>query len=96
MVGVGMICWITQKDSMDLRVPNASFPLTLLNRCMDGGRWSSRHMKGLHAFTSVHVDPKMRRLRFEAYGLVAPLPFQSIRSKKALVKWAWKQPTIKG
>ena len=60
---------------------------------LDAGGADSRHLKDLHDFTSVHVNPKMRKLRFEAYAVVAPLPYQYIRLKNALLKWAWKQPT---
>ena len=60
---------------------------------LDAGGENNPHMKDLHDFTSVHVNPKLRKLRFETYAVVAPLPFQYIRLRNALVKWAWKQPT---
>ena len=62
---------------------------------MDAGGSESPHMRDLHDFTSVHVNPKLRKLRFEAYGMVAPLPFQYPRLKNALLKWAWKQTPVR-
>ena len=62
---------------------------------MDAGGADSSHMRDLHDFTSVHVNPKLRKLRFEAYAVVAVLPFKYPRLKNALLKWCWKQPPIR-
>ena len=52
-------------------------------------------MRDLHDFTSAHVNPKLRKLRFEAYAVVAVIPFKYPRLKNALLKWCWKQPPIR-
>ena len=63
---------------------------------MDSGGSKSPHMKDMHDFTSVHVNPRMRKLRLETYAVVAPLAVDRPRLKNALVKWAWKQPPVRG
>ena len=62
---------------------------------MDSGGYESPRMADLHDFTSVHVNPKLRKLRFEAYGVVTPLPYEDPRMKNALLKWAWKQSPVR-
>ena len=63
---------------------------------LDAGGCDSPHMKDMNDFTSVHVNPKVRKLRFETYAVVAPLPIKYPALKNALVKWAWKQKPTKG
>ena len=63
---------------------------------LDAGGCDSPHMKDLTDFTSVHVNPKMRKLRFETYAVVAVLPIEFPRLKTGLVKWAWKQKPVRG
>ena len=53
-------------------------------------------MKDLFAFTGVFVNPKVRKMRMEAYGVIAPYPEEFPRLKNACLKWAWKQPTTRG
>lgn len=43
---------------------------------MDAGGHDSPHMQDLHAFTSVHVNPRKRKLKFEVYAVVAMLSVQ--------------------
>ena len=57
---------------------------------LDAGGAESPHMADLQDFTGVFVNPKMRKLRFETYSLVAPLPIIFPRLKNAIVKWTWK------
>ena len=63
---------------------------------MDAGGADSVHMKDLHDFTAVHVNPRVRKLRFETYAVVAPLDQAFPRLKNSLLKWTWKQPPIRG
>ena len=63
---------------------------------MDAGGHFSPHMADLHAFTKVHVNPKLRKMRFEAYAIVGPHPVQHPRIKNACLKWAWKQTPSRG
>ena len=60
---------------------------------MDAGGYQSPHMEDLHAYTTVYVNPKIRKMRFEAYAVVAPYPTCFPRVKNACLKWAWRQPT---
>jgi hypothetical protein len=53
-------------------------------------------MRDLHEFTAVYVNPKLRKMRMEAYAVVAPYPVQFPRIKNACIKWAWKQTPNKG
>ena len=62
----------------------------------DAGGATSVHMRDLHEFTAVHVNPKLRKMRMEAYAVVAPYPVQFPRIKNACIKWAWKQTPNKG
>ena len=62
---------------------------------MDTGGTDNPHMRNLDDFTSVHVNPKLRNLRFETYATVAALPLLLPRLKIALLKWTWKQPPMK-
>ena len=43
---------------------------------MDAGGHDSPHMADLQAFTRVYVNPKLRKLRFEAYGVIAAYPWK--------------------
>jgi hypothetical protein len=54
------------------------------------------HLKDLADFTTVFVNPMLRKMRFEAYAVVAQYPVDFPRIKTACIKWAWKQPTTKG
>ena len=60
-----------------------------------GGR-DSPHLKNLYDFTQLHVNPKVRNIRFDTYAMVAPLPWALPRFKMAMLKWTWKQPTTRG
>lgn len=62
----------------------------------DAGGDSSVHMKDLHDFTSVYVNPKLRKMRMEAYATVSGYPLEFPRIKNACIKWAWKQTPSKG
>ena len=62
----------------------------------DAGGADSVHLKDLADFTTVFVNPMLRKMRFEAYAVVAQYPVDFPRIKTACIKWAWKQPTTKG
>ena len=63
---------------------------------LDAGGHDSPHMQDLHEFTKVHVNPKLRKMRFEAYAVVAPWPTDFPRLKNACLKWSWFQPPSRG
>ena len=63
---------------------------------LDSGGGDSPHMKDLGDFTSVHVNPKMRKLRFGTYAAVAVLPYNFPGMKNGLLKWAWYQKPVHG
>ena len=63
---------------------------------MDAGGHDSLHMADLHEFTKVYVNPKLRNMRFEAYGVISDYPVPFPRIKNACLKWAWKQPPKRG
>jgi len=63
---------------------------------MDAGGFQSPHMEDLRSFTAVHVNSKLRKMRFEAYGVVAPYPLAFPGIKNACLKWAYKQQTTRG
>ena len=63
---------------------------------MDAGGHDSPHMQDLHEFTNVYVNPKLRKMRFEAYAVVSPYPIALPRLKNACLKWAWKQAPKRG
>ena len=63
---------------------------------MDVGGASSVHLKDLKEFTSTFVNERNRKMRFDAYAVVAQYPVEFPRLKIASIKWAWKQPTCKG
>ena len=48
----------------------------------DAGGSTSVHLQDLHDFVSVYVNPKLRKMRFEAYAIVAPYPVDFPRIKK--------------
>ena len=54
------------------------------------------HMKDLHDFTTAYVNPKLRKMRMEAYATIAQYPVEYPRIKNACLKWAWKQTPNKG
>ena len=62
---------------------------------LDTGGTDNPHMMNLDDFTSVHVNPKLRNLRYETYAIVAALPLEHPRLKIALLKWTWKQTPMK-
>ena len=70
--------------------------LHLFKVVIDAGGEGSIHMKDLFAFTAVFVNPKVRKMRMGAYGVIAPYPEEFPRLKNACLKWAWKQPTTRG
>ena len=41
---------------------------------IDAGGAGSVHMRDMENFTSVYVNPKLRKMRMEAYAIVAPYP----------------------
>ena len=63
---------------------------------LDAGGHDSPHMADLHQFTKVFVNPKVRKMRFEAYAVVAPYPLRYPRVKNACLKWAWRQAPKRG
>ena len=63
---------------------------------LDAGGADSPHMLDLQEFQGVLVNPKIRKLRFETYGVVAPLPVALPRVKNAILKWTWKQAPVRG
>ena len=70
--------------------------LHLFKLVCDAGGEGSIHLKDLFSFTSVFVNPKVRKMRMEAYGVIAPYPVEFPRIKNACLKWVWKQPTTRG
>ena len=62
----------------------------------DAGGATSVHMRDLHEFTLVYVNPKLRKMRMGAYTVVAPYPLEFPRIKNACIKWAWKQIPHRG
>ena len=63
---------------------------------MDAGGCNSCHISDLQDFTGVHVNPRLRNLRFECYAAVAVLPYDRPRLKNALLKWTWRQKPTRG
>ena len=63
---------------------------------LDAGGHDSPHMADLHEFTKVYVNPKLRKMRFEAYDVVADYPIEFPKLKNACLKWAWKQTPKRG
>ena len=63
---------------------------------IDSGGAGSVHMKDLDAFTSVHVNQKLRKMRMEVYAVVAPYPVEFPKIKNACLKWSWRQAPNKG
>ena len=62
---------------------------------MHGGA-GSVHMQDMANFTSVYVNPKLRKMRMEAYAIVAPYPVDFPKIKNACLKWSWKQTPSRG
>ena len=62
----------------------------------DAGGPDSIHLKDLFAFTTGFVNPHMRKMRMEAFGVIAQYPLEFPRIKNASMKWAWKQDTTRG
>ena len=63
---------------------------------MDAGGHDSPHMADLQEFTTIYVNPKVRKMRFEAYAVVSGYPIELPRVKNASLKWAWKQTPKRG
>ena len=63
---------------------------------MDAGGHDSTHMTNLHDFTNVYVNPKLRKMRYEAYAVISDYPVEFPRLKNASLKWAWKQTPKRG
>ena len=53
-------------------------------------------MKDLNEFTAVYVNPKLRKMRMEAYAMVATYLVEFPKVEHACLKCAWKQNTSKG
>ena len=53
-------------------------------------------MNDLLEFTKVDVNPELRKMRMEAYAIIAPYPTEYPTIKNACLKWAWKQTPNKG
>ena len=53
-------------------------------------------MEDMEKFTSVYVNPKLRKLRMEAYAIVASYPVDFPKIKNACLKWSWRQTPTKG
>ena len=63
---------------------------------MSAGGAESVHMKELRDFTTVFVNQKLRKMRMEAYTVVASYPVEFPKIKNASLKWAWRQDTKQG
>ena len=57
-----------------------------------GGR-DGPHLKDLFEFTSLFVNEKYRKMRFQAYHHVARYPMDFPLIRNANMKWAWQQNT---
>jgi len=63
---------------------------------MDAGGFSSPHMEDLRSFTAAHVNAKLRKMRLEAYGVVAPYPLAFPGLENACLKLAYRQAPTRG
>ena len=52
-------------------------------------------MADLQHFTNVFVNPKLRKMRFEAYGIITSF-VNCPKLRNAVLKYAWKQPPVRG
>ena len=52
-------------------------------------------MKDLQAVINAYVNPKLRKMRWEAYA-VAEYPVEFPKVKNAAIKLAYRQPTSRG
>ena len=61
---------------VDLYGPSVDHPdfVHAFRLVLDAWGRESLHLRDLQDFTTVHVNPKLRNLRFETYAVVAPLP----------------------
>ena len=95
----GKVSWEAVRDKMlekyDAHVDHPDFQCAF-RVVMDSGGHDSVHMKDLHDFTKVYVNPKLRKMRFEAYKVICDYPLEFPRLKIASLKWAWKQPPKRG
>ena len=58
--------------------------------CVQGGR-DGPHLKDLFEFTSLFVNEKYGKMRFQAYQHVAQYPVEFPTIRNASMKWAWTQ-----
>ena len=70
--------------------------LSAFRLIMDAGGAGSVQMHDLANFVSAYVSPKVRKMRFDVYGIVCLYPYMFPKIKNACVKWSWRQPTTKG
>ena len=63
---------------------------------MDAGGHESPHMQDLQQFTTIFVNPKVRKMSFDIYGVVAKYPPHFPKIKNACIKWAYQQDTQRG
>ena len=52
----------------------------------DAGGAGSVHMQDMENFTSCYVNPKVRKMRMEAYAIVAPYPVDFPKIKKRMLE----------
>ena len=62
---------------------------------LDAGGHDSPHMKDLQSFINAHVNPRLRKMRWEAYA-VAEYPVEFPKVRNAAIKWAYRQPPSRG
>ena len=63
---------------------------------MSVGGGKSLHIKDLQKFIDTFVNPKNRKMRFEAYPVVTAIGIDYPKLKMASLKWAYRQPTTRG
>ena len=62
--------------------------LSMFKVVCDAGGHGSMHLKDLFSFTSVFVNPMVRKMRIEAFGVISQYPVEFPRIKNASMKWA--------
>ena len=70
--------------------------LSMFRLVLDAGGSKSPHLHDLYNFIVVHVNPKLRKLKDDAYGVVTVYPLTFVKIKIASLKWAWRQKPNKG
>ena len=63
---------------------------------MDLGGGDSAYLEHLQEFTDLFVNPKKRRLKWEAYDAVAGIPIEFPSFKVATIMYVYRQPPQKG